>query len=269
MGRAFLIVLDSVGCGGAPDADQFFNGTLPDTGANTLGHIIGACASDRAEGPLRVPTLDALGLGAAVRLSTGIATPGLSAVPHGRWGAARETSQGKDTPSGHWELAGLPVPWDWTYFPDTTPAFPADVTAALCAAAGTDAILGNGHASGTQVIDDLGPEHMRTGYPICYTSADSVLQIAAHEDTFGRERLLQMCRDIAPMLHGMRVGRVIARPFVGDAAADFTRTAHRKDFAITPPAPVLTNSVQNAGGRVQADGKIGDIFSMSGIDSCA
>lgn len=260
MARVFLIVLDSVGCGGAPDADQFFNGEVPDTGANTLGHII------RDHG-LNVPNLDALGLGAAVRLSTGTDTPGLTAKPVGRWGVARERSRGKDTPSGHWELAGLPVPWDWTYFPETHPAFPPDVTQALCKAAGTEGILCNAHASGTQVIDDLGAEHLRTGYPICYTSADSVLQIAAHEEAFGLERLLLMCRDVAPMLHDMRVGRVIARPFLGTPEAGFKRTANRRDFAITPPEPVLTNWVQDAGGCVHGVGKIGDIFSMSGVDT--
>ncbi|MGB7319343.1 MAG: phosphopentomutase [Planktotalea sp.] len=260
MARAFLIVLDSVGCGGAPDAHSFFNGDLPDTGANTLGHII-------AQHGLRVPNLDALGLGAAVRLSTGIETPGLDAEPQGLWGAAREVSRGKDTPSGHWELAGLPVPWEWTYFPDASPAFPPEVTAALCRAAGTDGILCNGHSNGIKVIEDFGEEHLKTGWPICYTSADSVLQIAAHEAAFGRERLLDMCREVAPLLHDMRVGRVIARPFVGACKADFKRTQNRRDFAITPPEPVLTNWVQDAGGKVHSVGKIGDIFSMSGIDT--
>lgn len=260
MARAFLIVLDSVGCGGAPDAADFFNGALPDTGANTLGHII-------EQRGLDVPNLDAMGLGAAIRLSTGIATPGLGAKAQARWGVAREISKGKDTPSGHWELAGLPVPWEWTYFPDTTPAFPKEITELLCEAAGTEGILCNAHSNGVKVISDLGEEHLRTGWPICYTSADSVLQIAAHEDTFGLERLLQMCRDVAPTLHDMKVGRVIARPFVGSSVADFKRTQNRRDFAIAPPKPVLSNWVQDAGGKVHGVGKIGDIFSMSGIDT--
>lgn len=260
MARAFLIVLDSVGCGGAPDAHAFFNGDLPDTGANTLGHII-------AQHGLNVPNMDALGLGAAVRLSTGIETPGLAAQPIGKWGVAREVSLGKDTPSGHWELAGLPVPWEWTYFPDQTPSFPPEVTQALCRAAGTEGILCNAHSNGVKVINDFGEEHLRTGQPICYTSADSVLQIAAHEEAFGLERLLDMCRAVAPMLHDMRVGRVIARPFLGSSPADFKRTANRRDFAITPPAPVLSNWVQDAGGKVHGVGKIGDIFSMTGIDT--
>ncbi|MHA6265041.1 phosphopentomutase [Arenibacterium sp. CAU 1754] len=270
MARAFLIVMDSVGIGGAPDAADFFNGKLPDTGANTLGHIAQACAEGRANdgrsGALHMPNLDALGLGASVRLASGVETPGLTATPTGAWGAASEVSPGKDTPSGHWELAGVPVPWDWHYFPNTKPAFPADLTDAVARAAGTNGILGNCHASGTTIIADLGAEHMRSGWPICYTSADSVFQIAAHEETFGLDRLLNLCETIAPMLHDMKVGRVIARPFLGDPETGFQRTPHRRDYAITPPAPVLTNWVQDAGRRVYGIGKIGDIFSMQGID---
>ncbi|MFG6516066.1 phosphopentomutase [Sulfitobacter sp. 1A13496] len=269
MGRAFLVVIDSVGIGGAPDAGDFFNGDLPDTGANTLGHIAQACAAGKAEegrsGPLALPNLDRLGLGAALKLASGMEAPGLAAAPEGRWGAATEVSQGKDTPSGHWELAGLPVPWAWHYFPDETPAFPADLTAEVARLAGTDGILGNCHASGTAIIERLGAEHCESGWPICYTSADSVFQIAAHEETFGLDRLLELCQDIAPRLHEMKVGRVIARPFTGGPGA-FERTAKRRDYAITPPKPVLTNWVQNAGGRVYAVGKIGDIFTMQGID---
>ncbi|WP_417677243.1 phosphopentomutase [Pseudodonghicola sp.] len=270
MSRAFLVVMDSVGIGGAPDADRFFNGTLPDSGANTLAHIAQACAAGRADqgraGRLCLPNLDALGLGAAVRLASGADVPGLGAEPQGLWGAATEVSPGKDTPSGHWELAGLPVPWDWHYFPDTIPAFPPDLSAAVARVAGTDGILGDCHASGTEIIARLGAEHLRTGWPICYTSADSVFQIAAHEDTFGLDRLLKLCADVAPILHAMKVGRVIARPFIGNAEAGFTRTVHRHDYAITPPAPVLTDWVQAGGGKVHAVGKIGDIFSMQGID---
>ncbi|WP_282119946.1 phosphopentomutase [Ruegeria atlantica] len=271
MTRAFLVVMDSVGIGGAPDADRFFNDDVSDTGANTLAHISQACAEGRADdgrsGPLYLPNLDALGLGAATRLASGSETPGLEVDPSGRWGCATEHSLGKDTPSGHWELAGLLVPWDWHYFPDTTPTFPADLSQAAAQAAGTDGILGDCHASGTTIIAELGAEHMRTGRPICYTSADSVFQIAAHEESFGLDRLLDMCKALAPRLHEMKVGRVIARPFTGSPDQGFTRTTNRKDFAILPPAPVLTNWVQDAGRRVHAVGKIGDIFSMQGIDT--
>ncbi|WP_281708170.1 MULTISPECIES: phosphopentomutase [Roseobacteraceae] len=270
MPRAFLVVMDSVGIGGAPDADQFFNGSLPDTGANTVAHIAQECAAGRAEkgrsGPLCLPQLDAMGLGAAVRLASGDDTPGLTHDPAGLWGAATELSRGKDTPSGHWELAGVPVPWDWHYFPDSSPAIPADITDKVQQICGAGGVLGNCHASGTQIIATHGAEHLRTGWPILYTSADSVLQIAAHEQHFGLERLLNLCKQLAPMVHERKVGRVIARPFVGSEAEGFTRTTNRKDFAIAPPSPTLCDWVQSAGRPVYAVGKIGDIFSMQGID---
>lgn len=266
--RAFLVVMDSVGIGGAPDAACFFNDGLPDTGADTLGHIHDACAQGQAEqgrsGPLHLPHLSALGLFHAADLATGgQRAPDL--VPTGRWAAATEVSKGKDTPSGHWELAGLPVPWDWHYFPDKTPAFPEDLIAEVCRIAGTDGTLANCHGSGTVMLDQFGAEHIRTGWPICYTSADSVFQIAAHETHFGLTRLLDLCEALAPTLHAMKVGRVIARPFVGTPGA-FARTGNRHDYAIQPPRPVLTNWVQEAGRRVYGIGKIGDIFSMTGID---
>ncbi len=263
MTRAFLIVMDSVGCGGAPDAAAF-----GDAGANTLAHIAQACAAGRAEdgrsGPLRMPVLDGLGLGSAVRLASGDATPGLDAVPAGRWGAATEVSRGKDTPSGHWELAGVPVPWDWTCFPDSVPAFPPDLLAEVRRLAGTEGTLGNCHASGTEIIDRLGTRHLQSGWPICYTSADSVFQIAAHEERFGLARLIALCQALAPLLHARKVGRVIARPFTG-TPGHFQRTANRRDFAIAPPAPTLLDWVQGAGRPTHAVGKIGDIFSMQGI----
>ncbi|MVO17507.1 phosphopentomutase [Parasedimentitalea huanghaiensis] len=271
MARAFLVVMDSVGIGGAPDASSFFNGDLPDLGANTLVHIAQACAAGKAEegrsGVLSLPNLERLGLGAAMRLASPIPFPGFDMPPQGRWGCAAEVSRGKDTPSGHWELAGLPVPWDWCFFPDTTPSFPADLSSYVAQAAGVDGILGDCHAPGTAIIERLGAEHMQTGKPIVYTSADSVMQIAAHEESFGLERLLDLCQKIAPRLHQMKVGRVIARPFVGSVQDGFTRTTNRRDFAIPLPSSVLTNWVQDAGGPVYAIGKIGDIFSMQGIDT--
>ncbi|MCC5973955.1 MAG: phosphopentomutase [Rubellimicrobium sp.] len=262
MGRAFLVVMDSVGIGGAPDAAAFFNGHLPDTGANTVLHIAESVG-------LSVPTLDALGLGAALQLACGTRAPGLTAAPTGAWGAATEVSRGKDTPSGHWELAGVPVPWDWTTFPDTDPAFPDDLAVEVCLAAGTGGILGNRHASGTVILEEEGTRHIKTGWPICYTSADSVFQIAAHEEVFGLDRLLKLCEDVAPRLHAMKVGRVIARPFTGTPESGFTRTANRHDYAIAPPAPTLCDWVQGAGRAVHAVGKIGDIFSMRGITDVA
>ena len=211
-----------------------------------------------------MPVLDGLGLGAAIRLASGEDTPGLGAKSKGRWGAATEVSKGKDTPSGHWELSGVPVPWDWTYFPETRPAFPETLVAEVCARAGTAGILGNCHASGVPIIEELGEKHMRTGWPICYTSADSVFQIAAHEETFGLDRLLKLCADLAPTLHAMKVGRVIARPFIGQPGS-FQRSANRHDYAIAPPAPTLLDWAAGAGRATHAIGKIGDIFSMKGI----
>ncbi|MEM8578519.1 MAG: phosphopentomutase [Pseudomonadota bacterium] len=255
MARAFLVVLDSVGIGGAPDAGAFFNGDVPDTGADTLGHI-------RAAQRLNLPTLAGLGLWHAHALANDLPLPHAPAA--GGWGAATEVSPGKDTPSGHWELAGLPVPWAWHFFEEEVP-FDAELVAEVARAAGTDGILGNCHAPGTAIVDRLGVEHLRTGKPICYTSADSVFQIAAHEEAFGLDRLLDLCAALAPRLHAMRVGRVIARPFVGRDGA-FTRTQNRKDFAIPPPGPVISTRAQAAGRPVHAIGKIWDIFSGAGFD---
>ncbi|MCL4108803.1 UNVERIFIED_CONTAM: hypothetical protein GTU68_049144 [Idotea baltica] len=253
MPRAFLVVLDSVGCGGAPDAAAF-----GDEGSNTLLHIAEACART-------LPNLDALGLGAAIALASDQRAPGLNAKPKGAWGAATEISQGKDTPSGHWELAGVPVPWAWHYFPDTHPAFPSELAAKVATLAGTKGVLGDCHASGTKIIDDLAAEHIETGWPICYTSADSVFQIAAHETHFGLQNLLDLCAALAPDLHQMKVGRVIARPFIGSEEDGYTRTSNRKDYAIAPPSPTLCDWVKNAGRSVYSIGKIADIFSMQGI----
>lgn len=273
--RAFLIVMDSVGIGGAPDAADF-----GDAGANTLGHIAAECAAGRADqgraGPLCLPNLLGLGLAQAMEIAEpGAALPpivlsrngGLPPAgqrPDGRCGAATEVSRGKDTPSGHWELAGVPVPWDWHYFPDTTPAFPPDVVAKVCELAETDGILGNCHASGVPIINAHCEEHLRTGWPICYTSADSVFQIAAHEEAFGLDRLLKLCADLAPFLHARKLGRVIARPFTG-SCGNFKRTPNRRDFAIAPPSPTLLDWVQGEGRATHAVGKIGDIFSHRGI----
>jgi phosphopentomutase len=264
MARVFLCVLDSVGCGGAPDAGRY-----GDEGSNTLLHIAEACAAGRADegrsGPLRLPNLDLLGLGAAIRLASGKAAPGLGAEPAGRWGAAQEVSAGKDTQSGHWELAGVPVTRDWHYFPRSVPAFPAGLMAELVARSGIAGTLANCHASGTEVLDRFGLEHIATGRPIVYTSADSVVQIAAHEEHFGLERLLDVCRIAADLLHPLNVGRVIARPFVGEAPGAFVRTANRRDFAIAPPDGTICDRVVGAGGSVHAVGKIGDIFAHKSI----
>ena len=266
MGRAILLVLDSFGLGGAPDADRF-----GDAGADTFGHIALACAEGRADreglraGPLVVPNLARLGLLAASFAATGrvapVAAPARLTGAHGR---AIETSKGKDTPSGHWELMGVPVLTDWGYFPATKPAFPADLVAALIEQAGLPGILGDEHASGTEIIERLGLAHLETGKPICYTSADSVFQIAAHEEAFGLERLYQTCEIARRLVDPLGVGRVIARPFVGSSPGDFKRTAHRRDYAVRPPAPTLLDRAKAAGREVVAIGKISDIFAGSG-----
>jgi phosphopentomutase len=188
--------------------------------------------------------------------------PGLEAVsdPTGAYGHAVEVAAGKDTPSGHWEITGVPVREPWGYFPVAVPTFPAALTEALIAQAGLPGILGNCHAAGVAIIDDLGAEHVRTGMPICYTSADSVFQIAAHEESFGLERLYATCRIARELCDAYRVGRVIARPFVGGAQAGFRRTANRKDYAVEPPGRTLLDVLQASGRSVVSVGKICDIF---------
>jgi phosphopentomutase len=267
MPRVILCLLDSVGIGGAPDASDY-----GDEGSNTVGHIAEWAAAGKAEraglrsGPLTVPNLDALGLGAALTLSTGVTPPNLSASPKGgRFGVGREVSKGKDTPSGHWEIAGVPVPFEWGYFPKSEPTFPPDLIAEFCRRAKLPGILGDKHASGTTVIAELGEEHIRSGKPICYTSIDSVFQIAAHEDHFGLERLYEICQIAFELTEPLKIGRVIARPFVGETAETFKRTGNRRDFAIAPPQPTLLDRNAAAGNQVYAIGKISDIYAGSGV----
>ncbi|MCK1392544.1 phosphopentomutase [Bradyrhizobium sp. 1] len=259
--RALILVMDSVGIGGAPDAARY-----GDEGADTVGHIAEACIAGRADstvrgGPLRIPNLVALGLGEACRLATGRVPPGLEGqAQHRQFGCASEISKGKDTPSGHWEIAGVPVPFDWGYFPRTTPCFPAELTRDFCDQAGVPGILGDCHASGTEIIAEFGERHMQTGMPICYTSADSVFQIAAHEQTFGLERLYEICAIARRLIDPLNIGRVIARPFVGTSACDFKRTAHRRDFSVPPPATTVLDLAASEGRDIVTIGKIDDIF---------
>lgn len=254
MPRAILCILDSFGIGGAPDAADY-----GDVGSNTLGHIA-------ANYQISLPNLDGLGLGAAAKLSTGELPRGLTDQPRGgRWGVGREVSKGKDTPSGHWEIAGVPVPFDWGYFPQTEPTFPPDLIAQLIEKSGIPGILGNKHASGTTIIAELGEESIRTGKPICYTSIDSVFQIAAHETHFGLERLYELCKTAFELTAPLNIGRVIARPFVGENPSDFKRTGNRRDFAIAPPEPTLLDRAKDAGRQVYAIGKISDIYAGHGV----
>ncbi|RCW23302.1 phosphopentomutase [Ciceribacter lividus] len=268
MARAFLFVLDSFGVGGAPDARDY-----GDDGANTLGHIAEFCAAGAGDrkglrsGPLSLPNMSSLGLVTIAKLASGRA-PAAMPMPDrvfGLHGAASEVSRGKDTPSGHWEIAGTPVMFDWGYFPAEGDAFPPELVEAICREAELPGILGNCHASGTEIIARLGEEHIRTGKPICYTSTDSVFQIAAHESHFGLERLLNLCRIVRKLVDPLNIGRVIARPFVGETSATFVRTGNRRDFAVPPPEPTLLDRIVEAGGKVHAVGKIGDIFAHQGV----
>jgi len=268
MARAFLFVLDSFGIGGAKDAAQF-----GDEGSDTFGHIAEACAAGGGDrpglrrGPLVLPNLEKLGLGLASQASNGVLPPGFAGeiAATGLWGYGCERSRGKDTPSGHWEIAGVPVLFDWGYFPDTVPTFPADLIARFVARAGLSGILGDKRASGTDIIAELGLEHIRTGKPICYTSADSVFQIAAHEGHFGLDRLYRICEIARELVDPQNIGRVIARPFAGETPQDFTRTANRRDYSVPPPEPTLLDRLTAAGRTVIGVGKIADIFAHRGV----
>jgi phosphopentomutase len=238
--RALVIVLDSVGVGGAPDAARY-----GDEGADTLGHILERCPD------LRLPQLWSLGLGQIV---------GCHPVkrPRACYGRMREQAAGKDSTTGHWELAGVVLREPFAVFEQ----FPSELVGAVEAERGVR-FLGNYPASGTAIIDELGEEHLRTGRPILYTSADSVLQIAAHEQVIPLERLYEICSAARRHSDPYRIGRVIARPFIGEPGR-FTRTAARHDFSMKPPHTVL-NVIQNAGLPVIAIGKIADLFAGEGI----
>lgn len=244
--RVILITLDGVGVGGQPDAESY-----GDQDASTLPHVAEAC------GGLRLPNLARLGLGRIVPIA------GVDAVsdPCGLFGRMLELSTGKDTTTGHWELAGLEQGQPFATYPE---GFPAAVIDAFTALAGVPP-LGNIAASGTEVLKLLGEEHLRTRRPIVYTSVDSVFQIAAHEDVLPRERLYALCQGMRQVLDGYRVGRVIARPFVGTGTDTFKRTEGRRDFSMPPQGDTLLDTMQEAGMTVIGVGKIGDIFTGKGI----
>jgi len=244
--RAAIVVLDGVGCGGAPDAAAF-----GDEGSDTLGNTA------RAVGGLALPNFARLGLGNLSRIE-GVAP---AAEPAASWGRLREVSAGKDTTTGHWELSGVVVPLPMPVYPE---GFPDDVMSRFEEIAGQPA-LGNEVASGTEIIARLGEEHQRTGRPIVYTSADSVFQIAAHEETISPPDLYHLCRRSREMLTGEHaVGRVIARPFVGEPGS-YRRTNHRRDFSLEPFGPTILDRVKESGRDVVSVGKIDDIFAGRGI----
>ncbi len=243
--RAFIIVLDSAGCGGAPDAAAF-----GDAGADTLGNVA------RAVGGLRLPNLGRLGLGNAHPIA-GVPP---AAEPEGAYGVLTERSPAKDTTTGHWELAGLVNDSPFPTFPD---GFPPEIIEAFAARTGRP-VLGNRPASGTGILDELGPEHLATGGWIVYTSADSVFQVAAHTGVIPLEELHRACGIAREIVNPLRVGRVIARPFVGEPGA-FRRTYDRKDFSIPPPRPTVLDVLAEAGVPVVGVGKIHDIFAGRGV----
>ncbi|WP_108649440.1 phosphopentomutase [Dongshaea marina] len=267
MKRVFILMMDSFGIGASADADKF-----GDVGANTMGHIAERCAAGKADeqgrqGPLTLPNLNKLGMGHACELSSGYFPEGLDQAlqPVGAYGYAKELSSGKDTPSGHWELAGAPVLFDWGYFTDKQNSFPQELLDELVEQGDLPGYLGNCHSSGTVVLDELGEEHMKTGKPIFYTSADSVFQIACHEETFGLERLYDLCKLARKLLDKYNIGRVIARPFIGTKPGEFRRTGNRHDYSVPPHMPTLLDRMVEAGGEVVSVGKIADIYAHRGI----
>ncbi|MEM1443158.1 MAG: phosphopentomutase [Verrucomicrobiota bacterium] len=245
MKRALLIVLDSVGIGQAPDAADF-----GDEGANTVGHIRETVAD------FSIPHLDAAGLRHAEALAAGESLTGETTLSYG---CLTEQSAGKDTTTGHWELAGAPVEEPFATFEK----FPDELVAEMESVAGVS-FLGNYAQSGTVILEELGAEHLETGLPILYTSADSVIQVAAHEESFGLERLYEVCRQLQTIADRERIGRVIARPFLG-SPGNFQRTGNRHDFSLVPP-PTVLNHLQAANVETIGIGKISDIFAGSGID---
>jgi len=247
MKRVFLIVLDSVGCGYLPDAEKF-----DDVGADTLGHI-----SENIKN-FKLPNLFKLGLGNIVNLKN--VKPVKEAI--GIYGKMSEKSASKDTTIGHWEIAGIITEKPFPTYPN---GFPEDLLKKFMEVTGVKGYLGNKPASGTEIIKELGEEHIRTGYPIVYTSADSVFQIAAHEEVIPIEKLYEICRKTREILVGEHnIGRVIARPFIGKPG-NFVRTERRRDFSVLPPGETLLDKVKKAGKDVVAIGKIEDIFAQQGI----
>jgi len=266
MKRVTIMMLDSLGIGASDDAIDF-----GDVGANTFGSIAKACASGSADinrcGLLKLPNLNLLGLGHACFESSGYFPPGLdkSIEPIAKYGFAQEISTGKDTPSGHWEIAGVPVLFDWGYFTDKENSFPQDLLDKIIDRCGLPGVLGNCHGSGTDILKRLGQEHMATGKPIFYTSADSVFQIAAHEQSFGLDKLLELCQIVRELLEPYNIGRVIARPFVGSNSENFERTGNRRDLSVLPPAKTFLDYAKEAGHDVVSIGKTADIYAQQGI----
>ena len=261
MARAIIMVIDSFGIGYSPDAIDF-----GDVGANTFANLSRAYYEETGK-EISLPNLSALGVVKACEQASNQTFPYQGQEPKkGAYGFAQEISTGKDTPSGHWEMAGVPVLFDWGYFTDKTNSFPIALIENINKTTGFDGMLGNCHASGTEILKRLGQEHIKTGLPICYTSADSVFQIAAHEEHFGLDNLYKYCETVRELLGDLNIGRVIARPFIGDSPDNFARTGNRRDYSVLPPAPTVLDKVSQAGTHVISVGKIADIFAHQGID---
>ena len=261
MKKAIILVMDSFGIGATEDAHKF-----GDAGANTLNSIASRWFQQHNRA-LHLPNLASLGLYHAAKESCGEFPPHCQpeGEPIAAYGHAAELSTGKDTPSGHWEMAGVPVLFDWGYFTEAENSFPDALLADLIDRAGLPGVLGNCKASGTEIIAELGETHMQTGKPIIYTSADSVVQIACHEQSFGLERLLELCQLARELVDEYNIGRVIARPFIGDSPENFTRTGNRRDLAVPPPSKTVLDKLAESGGDVISIGKIADIYAQQGI----
>ncbi len=261
MSRAIILVIDSFGIGYSPDAVNF-----GDVGANTLANLSQAYFDETGK-KIALPNLSAMGLIKACQQASEQEFPHQENLPSkGAYGFAQEISTGKDTPSGHWEMAGVPVLFDWGYFTEKENSFPQSLITKINQATGFSSMLGNCHASGTEILKRLGQEHINSGLPICYTSADSVIQIAAHEKYFGLDNLYKYCETVRELLDDLNIGRVIARPFVGDSPENFSRTGNRRDYSVLPPSPTVLDKVSKAGTHVISVGKIADIFAHQGID---
>ncbi len=259
MSRAIILMMDSFGIGGARDADKFDN-----AGADTFGHIVAA------NNGLKIPNLHRLGLTKLAEAATG-QTPEIglqikSPMDIGCISAhMSEMSVAKDTTSGHWEMAGVPVLKSWGYFKPDYPSFPDSLINAICQEAGITGILGNKAASGTEIIQELGEEHIKTGKPIFYTSADSCLQIAAHEQHFGLDKLYKLCEIAFEKVKPYNIARIIARPFLGEKSGEFARTSNRHDYSVKPFEPTVLDKLKASGGNVIAIGKINDIYAGQGV----
>lgn len=270
MARAIILVIDSFGVGHAPDAQKY-----GDIGANTFVNLSHHYQQYKKQA-MALPNLASLGL---VQLSCeayddntlmpfeDVFNTTDNPAQKGAYGYMAEISTGKDTPSGHWEMTGVPVLFDWDYFDNKTQSFSKPLIKQINVKTGFTGMLGNCHASGTDIINSLGDEHIKSGLPICYTSADSVFQVAAHEQHFGLDNLYTYCQQVRDLLSesGLNIGRVIARPFIGNDATDFARTGNRRDYSVLPPSTTVLEKLTQAGGNVISVGKIADIFAHQGI----